>query len=168
MAALKNGTVVMVYKASNPPYPGKQNQVCFGVAAAERWNQPFRRLRSDPILPCPPDTFNAEDPSLSYDEQTGLFHLIFKDCNGFYTHHGYSGAHAISADGVTWTVAAPALAYETTHVWSDGVVRKQVQQERPELLFNADGVPTHAYFATNGPDPLGGNHTFNMVVPIDP
>lgn len=157
--------LLMVYKASSPAGGGTaQTRVCMGVAVAESWDAPFVRPRPDPIFPCPENSFFAEDPSLHRDAQTGFFHLVFKDFNGHFTHAGYSGAHAISADGVTWNVTAPALAYTTTHVWSDGVLRTQNQQERAQVLLDAGGAPLATFFATNMA--LNGSSLFwNFAMP---
>ena len=77
----------------------------------------------------------------------------------------YSGAHAVSEDGVHWAFTQPALAYTTTHLWSDGVVRKQKQQERPQVLLAADGAPLGIYYATNtGLD--GKSEFWNMYQPL--
>jgi hypothetical protein len=65
----------------------------------------------------------------------------------------------------------PALAYTTTHVWSDGVTRTQKSQERVQILLNetsdgGDGLPMVAYFATN--TELNGtvNRMWNMAMPL--
>ena len=163
---MANGTLLLIYKASNPAGANTtQTQVCFGVASAPDWKSPFVRARDDPILPCPKNSFLAEDPCVFYTPATGFYHLIFKDFSGSITHAGYSGAHAISADGVNWAYTAPALAYTTTHVWSDGRIRTQKQQERPQVLLGADGAPLGVYYATN--TGLDGQAEFwNMYQPL--
>ena len=166
----QNTSLLMVYKASSPSDANEtQTRVCFGVASASAWNMPFLRLRNDPILPCPDNSFYAEDPTL-WRGIDGIFHLVFKDFDGHYTHDGYSGAHATSIDGVNWDVTSPALAYTTTHTWSDGKVRTQKSQERAQILLNetidgGDGLPLVAYFATS--TELNGSQRFwNMAMPL--
>lgn len=171
VCAFGNGSsaLLMVYKGSSPAGAGTtQTRVCFGVAAAPSWDAPFVRLSDDPILPCPLNTFRAEDPTLWRDSTTGSFHLIFKDFQGYYTKAGYSGAHATSVDGMTWSMTTPALAYTTTHAWDDGVTRKQGQQERVQILLDDDdGQPLAAFFATN--TALNGSAEFwNMAMPLRP
>ena len=163
---MHNGTLLLIYKASNPAGANTtQTQVCFGVASAPDWRSPFVRARDDPILPCPPHSFLAEDPCVFYTPATGFYHLIFKDFSGEITHAGYSGAHAISTDGVNWAYTQPALAYTTTHLWSDGKVRTQKQQERPQVLLGSDGAPLGIYYATN--TGLDGQPEFwNMYQPL--
>ena len=64
--------------------------------------------------------------SYRFDKASGTLHLLIKDFHGTATHHGYSGAHLYSLDGVKWNFTEPAFAYDTTNLWSDGVVRRQV------------------------------------------
>ena len=163
---MQNGSLLMIYKASNPSgYNTSQRQVCFGVAWSPNWRTPFARARDDPILACPPNSFLFEDPCVFFTPATGFYHLLFKDFSGTVTHEGYSGAHAVSEDGVHWAFTQPALAYTTTHLWSDGVVRKQKQQERPQVLLAADGAPLGIYYATNtGLD--GKSEFWNMYQPL--
>ena len=56
----------------------------------------------------------------------GVIHAIIKDFRGTSTHDGYSGAHFVSFDGVTFNATKPALAYGIHHLWTDGKVRTQV------------------------------------------
>ena len=130
----RSTALLMIYKGSSPAAADeKQTRVCLGAAAAPRWDAPFERLLDDPILPCPDNSFYSEDPTVWRDVRTGYFHLVIKDFQGHWTHDGYSGAHAISADGVTWNLTQPALAYTTTHIWTDGITRTQHRQERAQV-----------------------------------
>lgn len=91
------------------------------------------------------------------------------------THDGYSGAHAYSEDGATWTVTSPALAYGTTGMWSDGKVRTLSKQERASILLDASGNPVAAYYATtaelnsstDAPSSPQTAHTWCMAVPLN-
>ncbi len=98
----------------------------------------------------------------------GAYHLIFKDNHGTLTHDGYSGAHAYSLDGIHFTVTTPALAYGTTHRWSDGQVRTMSRQERAEIFRDATGAPLAAFFATDTELDGPANRTWNMVIPLRP
>jgi hypothetical protein len=163
---MANGSLLLVYKASNPAgYNTTQSQVCFGVASSPNWRTSFTRARDDPILPCLANTFLFEDPCVFYTPTTAYYHLIFKDFAGSVTHAGYSGAHAISKDGIHWNFTNPALAYTTTHLWDDGKTRRQAQQERPQILLAPDGAPLGIYYATNtGLD--GKTEFWNMYQPL--
>lgn len=166
-----SSALLMVYKSSSPSW-GKQTRVCFGVARAEAWDAPFVRLSDAPILPCPDNSFYAEDPTL-WRDTNGVFHCVFKDFAGHYTRVGYSGAHATSADGgATWMMTTPPLAYTTTHTWSDGVTRKQRAQERVQILLNetsdgGDGAPLAVFYATDT-ELDGSARYWNMAVPLRP
>jgi len=166
---MPNNSFLMVYKASNPASCNEsQTQVCFGLARADSWKGPWIRVRDDPILPCPLNSFVAEDPTLWYDKQRQVYQLIFKDFQGTYTHAGYSGAHAVSVDGYNWEVTEPALAYITTHTWDDGKIRKQQYQERPQIVLSPiDHQPLGMTFATS--TGLNGSELFwNMIMPVRP
>jgi hypothetical protein len=162
-----NESLLAVYKSSSPAGAGNaQTRVCLGVAFAPRWDAPFQRLSDNPILPCPLDSFYSEDPTL-WRAPDGVFHLVFKDFVGNWTHAGYSGAHATSADGgATWVLASPPLAYTTTHAWSDGRVRRQHAQERAQVLLNeTDGQPLAMFYATDTELDGSTAKTWNMAVP---
>jgi len=175
ITALRNGSLLMVYKSSNPAGANTtQTQVCLGAARADHWAGPWVRVRDDPILPCPQHSFEAEDPVIWHDAQRqGVVHMVFKDFGGFFTHAGYSGAHAYSGDeGLTWTVSQPALAYSTTHTWEDGVVRRMHEQERAQVILSrtgpggTGGVPIAFSFATD--TGLNGTQRFwNMIMPLE-
>lgn len=163
--------LLMVYKASSPAGAGSaQTRVCLGVAIAASWQAPFERIGAgDPILPCPDNSFYSEDPTVWRDARTGFFHLVFKDFAGHWTRDGYSGAHAISVDGIAWKLTTPALAYTTRHRWSDGVTRVQAAQERAQVLLDdgpgGDGAPLAMFFATS--TALNGSQEFfNMAMPL--
>ncbi|EDQ85034.1 uncharacterized protein MONBRDRAFT_12288 [Monosiga brevicollis MX1] len=164
-----DGGLLMVYKASCCAEPASQTQVCLGVAGIDDWRQfNFSRLSPDPIIPCPANSFNFEDPSVYYDPNSDYYHLIIKDEYGTVTHDGYSGAHFISPDGIHYNVTTPALSYWTSHVWSDGRTRRMNKQERPEVLLDEHGSPLVAYFATDTELDGSQNKTWNMAIPLNP
>lgn len=82
------------------------------------------------------------------------------------THDGYSGAHAVSVDGIHYNVTQPALAYGISHLWSDGKTRIQNRQERPEVLRDSQGRPVAAYFATDTELDGPAKRMWNMMVPL--
>ncbi|XP_062522450.1 uncharacterized protein LOC134197190 [Corticium candelabrum] len=165
VTVLKNGTILAVYKASTPPGSERQSTVCIGVASAQHWKGPYIRLQDDPILPCPKNSFNFEDPSIWYDQKSDTVHMFVKNFRGTVTHAGYSGAHAYSKDnGHTWQFTSPPLAYSTVNTWSDGKIRKQSRMERPEVLLDSNGHVSHVFFATDMG--LEGPEWWNMVIPV--
>jgi hypothetical protein len=163
--------LLAIYKASSPAGAGTvQTRVCFGAAIAAAYDAPFVRVSDEPILPCPDDTFYAEDPTVWVDATTRALHLVFKDFKGtFSPGEGYCGAHAVSSDGGrTWALTRPALAYTTTHVWADGVARKQHAQERAQVLLNeTDGAPIAMFYATDT-DTDGSERYYNLAIPARP
>eukprot|EP00730_Choanoeca_flexa_P003750 TRINITY_DN11492_c6_g1_i7.p1 TRINITY_DN11492_c6_g1~~TRINITY_DN11492_c6_g1_i7.p1 ORF type:complete len:381 (+),score=61.27 TRINITY_DN11492_c6_g1_i7:147-1289(+) len=167
VTVMPNGTLYMMYKASCCQEPQKQTQVCLGAAKLDRWQDfNFTRLSNQPVLPCPTDSFSYEDPSVYYDHEHGVIHAIIKDFRGLVTHDGYSGAHFVSYDGVAYNATQPALAYGVEHLWSDGKVRTQTHQERPEILLDDNGHPLVAYFATDTELDGSQNKMWNMAMPL--
>jgi hypothetical protein len=167
---LRNGSLLMVYKSSNPAGANEtQTQVCLGAARAEHWAGPWVRVRDDPILNCPQHTFLAEDPCVWADaDRPAVVHLVFKDFAGAFTHAGYSGAHAVSGDeGATWSLAEPPLAYTVTHMWEDGIKRSMHAQERAQVVLSQQGRPIGFTFGTD--TALNGSQLYwSMVMPLGP
>lgn len=155
---LPGGRIVMLYRSNTP------KGLRLGIAAAEGYDQPFRRLADDPI-----ELFSGghtvEDPYLWWAD--GHFEAIMKDMSGAITGERHAGVHATSPDGRRWTLKSPPKAYSRKILWDDGSTTIQGCVERPQLLFDG-GRPTHLFAATaDGP---GGFHnatrTWNMVIPL--
>ena len=87
-----------------------------------------------------PGPYGVEDPFL-YQDPRGGFHALF---HAGHQGGGYAaaGGHAFSPDGLTWTFSA-APAYYTTVNTSDGQAHQYSRRERPHLVFNGEGAPTH-------------------------
>jgi len=98
-----------------------------------------------------------EDPFLWVDTR-GNFHML--------THHFHpqGGYHAFSKDGLNWTYGG--LAYNMTVLWDDGTTMTMKRRERPELVFNNQGVP---YILYNGvePNPTLEDFSFMMAQPLN-
>jgi hypothetical protein len=62
------------------------------------------------------------------------------NCNG-------NGMHAYSQDGVDWRFWADDTAYNTSVQLTNGSVAQLGRRERPHILFNQHGVPTHFWTA---------------------
>ena len=82
---------------------------------------------------------------------------------------GWSGGHAFSRDGVTWSKWT--RCYNTTIALTDGSTVEARRRERPKLLFDERGKPVHLY---NGGSFLGhtGSGTkqaqvYTVTVPIN-
>lgn len=139
---LPNGTTLLAHRAHG-----------FGILAAPHWGGPYREVTD---VPPPEDEFSCEDGFLFLGKHGGV-HLLCH-CNGV---QGYPwddhGRHAYSADGIEWRWSTertfpPAL----TH--PDGTNTSHISRQRPQLVFGADGAPTHlvsgiAVASTNRPLP---------------
>eukprot|EP00911_Craspedida_sp_UC1_P000698 UC1_evm4s531 len=124
-----NGSLLML---------GRDDWNSVGIITADSWRGPYT-LRGL-IGPAP---YTIEDAFLWRDSQhTNFFHALFhggKQGGGFVN----AGAHAFSEDGISWTFGTREPAYTTTVTTSDGQEHEYTRRERPHLLFNDSGYPTH-------------------------
>lgn len=86
------------------------------------------------------------------------------------------GGHAFSENGEDWNIS-PVIAYTPTQEWEDGSVTTFRARERPHLIFDSEGDPTHIINGVGDPCPggggsntgcpnSGGDHTFTLVAPL--
>lgn len=166
----ENGEILMIYK-SRCYIDTPRNGFTYGdqklsVLKADRFDSTYRRLRDEPIEIC--GGLEVEDPFLWKDEDG--YNLIAKDMTGNVCGEKYAGIHALSQDGIHWTVEKDRVFYSRKVLWSDGVVREVGNMERPFILFE-DGKPICAFFATSncttGVGILDCTKTWNMAIPLD-
>lgn len=130
----------------------------FGANGTENWIHVTNINPSGPRL-----NGNYEDPFLFQDPR-GNFHVIYHVYRtgpiGGDAHNclpGHDGAvvsgHAWSPDGLSWTTSATEP-YGNVINLTDGSQQLVTTRERPKLLFNAAGDPTHL---SNGVCPSPGN-----------
>ncbi|MHA6483517.1 glycoside hydrolase family protein [Paenibacillus sp. strain BS8-2] len=157
----EDGSVLMIYKARR--YMNNvHGQMTIGVAWADHYEGPYRRLSEEPIFP--PEKVHIEDPFVWRTEQG--YELIAKDMDGNLCGERHGGIHAFSEDGVSWVIDESAKSYSREIVWDDGTISKMGNFERPFLLFE-NGSPTHLFAATaDGEGDFRGRHTWNMVIPL--
>ena len=74
---------------------------------------------------------------------------------------GWAGGHIYSRDGISWS--RQQRAYSTNVTLETGEVLLTARRERPKLIFDADGRPTHL---TNGAI-LPGGETYTIIAPLD-
>ena len=74
---------------------------------------------------------------------------------------GWAGGHAFSRDGLAWSNWT--RCYNTSVALADGTTVNFPRRERPKLLFDQSGTPTHLY---NGAIPSHGN-TYTIVSPLN-
>ena len=158
-----NGSVLLLYKSATTERGASK----YGVAQADHFRGPYRRLRDTPIE-------WAEDPTLSYEDafiwrEDGQYRMIFNDMSGKLTGEDHAGAYAVSPDGINWRLGTPPKAYSRRIRWDDGAAAIQGSLERPQLLIQ-DGRPTHLVCATaDGPGGYArATRTWSIVIPLRP
>lgn len=155
---LADGRILMLYRSNTP------QGLRVGAAIAAGPDAPFERASDEPVLRFSGNN-NVEDPFLW--RAGDHCELLAKDMTGGITGEKHAGIHAVSPDGLNWTLSDPPKAYSRTVRWSDGATTTQGCLERPQLLIE-EGVPTHLFAAT-GDGPGGFDNctrTWNMVIPL--
>ena len=130
-------------------------------------------------IPTGPVRGTYEDGFLWIDKRgiwRQFFHVYTMTCDTPLCDPTAISGHSFSRDGLNW-FRSPTQPYFTTANVSDGSVVQMSTRERPKLIFNADGDPTHLI---NGVDEnphcppqaaiqckVHGDHTQTLVVPID-
>ncbi len=164
-----DGSILLVYKST----PSQEGLLKLGVAFADNYQSPFRRLSDQPILqfgqPADASKYDrshkhVEDPFIWWAGDH--YELIMKDMNGNICGEEGGGIHATSKDGVKWKISDSPKAYSPKIKWENGEETVQANFERPQLLIE-NGKPTHLYAATGkGDKPWHFEHTWNMVIPL--
>lgn len=152
-----DGSVLLYYRSNTP------EGMRLGLAGAEHYAGPYRRLAEDPVLRF--DAGEVEDPFVWWNGDQ--YELIAKDMRGEICGEDGAGVHAHSGDGMAWALSDPPKAYSRRVRWGDGTVTEQGALERPQLLLQ-EGRPTHL-FAAAGDGPGGFDHctrTWNLVIPL--
>lgn len=170
VAILPSGKTYMIYKSRTAfGYP-----VQLGIAVADAPDGEFRRLTENPILDFGDKGCGMEDPFLWYDAKKQRLCMIAKDdphngSRGFTGEWG-SGFYAESENGVDFVLGAHPKVYSKNTEWSDGRKVALANMERPSVLFDENGKPTHIFFAGgDGKIPYifdGG--TYIMCAPLIP
>ena len=148
VAILPGGRTYMIYKSRRAiGYP-----LQLGVAVADRPDGEFTRLAEGPILNFDDPDLHIEDPFLWYDEKRQVFCILAKDdCkNGStgITGEWGNGFYAESKDCIHFEIAKEPCVYTREIEWNDGRITKQANLERPSLLFDENGIPTHLFCAS--------------------
>ena len=146
---------------------------------APAYTGPWTTVGSIPTTGGLPATY--EDAFLWMTPDLSSWHIIYHVyavsdtramCNG-----SLVSGHAYSADGVTWK-QSPVQPFDNTYtVAATGATMLVSTRERPKLLFNAAGVPTHLVSAVAdstgcAPGPcvncktVAGVWTFTLSVPL--
>ena len=147
-----DGSVLLLYKSTED----ERGRLRYGVAFAEHWSGPYRRLCDTPL-------FDDGSAGSCYEDafvwrERGRYQMIFKDMTGRFGGERDAGSHADSDDGVTWTFRG--RAYPKQVRWSDGRTVQQACFERPQILCDAQGNAAWLFAAT-GDGPGGFVHAVN-------
>lgn len=154
-----DGRIFLYYRSNTP------DGLRIGLAVAESFEGPYERAKDGPVL----EGIYVEDPFVWHNGNG--FEMIAKDMTGKITGEFHAGAHFLSDDGINWHVAEQPKAYSKTIRYSDGSTVTLGSLERPQLLFNADGIP-ECMFAAAADGPGGGfqfentRNTWNIAIPI--
>eukprot|EP00937_MAST-01D_sp_MAST-1D-sp2_P004325 g4325.t1 len=158
--ALPDGRVRIMVHTDPAPWAGEV------VYEAPHWRGPYKRLTGDVMAYC---SHCQEDPFMWVDRRGrwhALLHKMFDD--GGYAPSsdpvpspGWPGGHIYSRDGLLWS--RQQRAYSTNITMLDGTVLVTRRRERPKLVFDSDGVPTHL---TNGVI-LASGETYTTIVALD-
>jgi hypothetical protein len=160
----EDGRVVMVYRSN---HDGRKLGGLLGVAGADHYTKPFRRLHDEPLLFQDDEKGNrcgVEDPYIWWNGHE--YEMLLKDLVGTLAGEQYAGIHAHSPDGIEWTLCQPPKAYSRTVRWDDGTETVQGLVDGPSLWCET-GVPTHLMLATtNGNPGRPSTKTWNIIVPL--
>lgn len=159
-----DGTTYMIYKSRRDA----QAPLQLGVAFAPSPEGPFERLCENPLFADRSD-LHLEDPFLWHDGQ--CFHALLKDNfkgdSGGITGEWGAGIYLHSDDCVHWRLASQPKAYSRRVRWADGSETTLANLERPFLLQDEQGRPTHLFAAAGeGPRPWNMERSWNLCLPL--
>lgn len=143
---MRDGKILLVFR---------DGKLKVTIAKANKVEDGFRLLAYDIF-----DGKRAEDMYIfNYDSK---LHIIAEDNVGAFTGNERFGFHVVSTDLINWEKAENVLAYDHTLKFADGTEIKAQRRERPQLLFDETGKPTHLFTSV-----LYNGEAFNAVQPID-
>ncbi len=162
----EDGSVMMLFKGRAYTGNDTYSDMALGVAYADNIEGPYTVLNENRPIFSVESQGEAEDPFL-WKDKSG-YHIIFKDHVARYTGERGGGVLAHSKDGIHWQIDKDPKAYSRTVEWEDGSTVLQGQLERPFILFDKKGKPTHLFFATmDGPGGFfNATKSWNMVIPF--
>lgn len=165
---MPDGSIYMAYKSGHVTQGTALSPFRIGIARADSWDQPFKRISDEPVFDFPNKATIVEDPFLWHAD--GRFHLIMKDLSGDVTGDKGSGLYLHSRDAINWELGDPPGAYSRQLRWDDGDAQTVGQFERPQLLFDEKGRMTHLLGATalSEGDLQGVTDSWVTIVPLKP
>lgn len=145
----------MIHTDDNQGWSGES------IAIAPTWAGPYVVTVGDDAVANLP---KSQEDGFMWKDKRGKWHaLVHKmfDPPGAGPCGVWAGGHFFSEDGTSWSPMA--RAYNTTVFTTDGGATTFDRRERPKLLFDAAGTPTHLY---NGAIPSSGN-PYTIVSPLN-
>lgn len=164
-----NGEVLMLYKSRGYRKDLTEyflyDNMKISIATAEHFSKKCNAISDEPIFD--DKLFDLEDQFI-WQDNSRKYYMIAKDMNGDTCGEPRGGAVASSNDGIDWELHKGEIAYSRNVLWDDGVVRQMGNLERPFILFDDNGSPSHMFFATSdGKKGLEDcKNTWNMVIPL--
>ncbi len=138
------------------------------IMQADHWRGPYYLMTpvGKAVTSCSVYRFKwCVEGEFLYQDARGNWHALFHMFD--YPNHTkplWCGGHSFSRDGLVWSNASQAY-NNSIHVsypnQSSGFIWA-LRRERPKLLFDQNGIPTHIY---NGVD-MPGLGTYTMVTPL--
>ncbi len=144
----KNGETVMLYKSALYEGDERTKPLKVGVAIADKPEGPFKRLCDHPILDSDDDSFSIEDPFIWWDEEKKKYCVVMKDCIGNIARYYGNLFYAESDDCQTFEIEDDPTVITRDVEWEDGHKTRQCNFERPFVLFDKNGKPTHIFGAS--------------------
>ena len=168
VAIMPDGKTYMIYKSRKSIF----KPLKLGIAVADKPDGEFKRLSDNPILDFADENMHIEDPFIWYDEKKKKFCLITKDDmkNGVYgvTGEWGSGFYAESDDCMDFEIGDDPKVYSRKVQWADGTETLQGNMERPSVLFDENGEPTHIFCASgSGPSYSFDDITYIVCVKLE-
>lgn len=142
-----DGESFMVYKSRKySPNMDDTNHLQIGIAHAPHPAGPYTRYHDEPILNEPNTAF--EDPFIWYDSKRNKYCAVMKDCIGNLTGMYGNLLYAESDDCKTFIRDENPCVIKREVEWEDGHRSLQCNLERPFILFDENGKPTHLFAAS--------------------
>lgn len=149
-----NGTIYLMDHTSSLGFMNGE-----AIIAADTWRGPYRIVASNTYPSWVGHVWRAEDPYMWLDARLN-WHTLYNWGGGQGDAWG-PGGHAFSQDGIRWSFIEFAFNCSRPVLQPNGSVGSvDYCSERPKLLHDVDGTPTHLYAGSHK------NDAFTIVSPL--
>lgn len=153
---LPDGRIRIMVHTDPKPWAGEV------IIEAEHWQGPYMRITDDVMGYC---SKCQEDPFMWVDKRGhwhALVHKMFDPAGSSpIPSPGWAGGLIFSKDGLVWSEMK--RCYSTNIKLENGEMLVTKRRERPKLIFDSNGIPTHL---TNGAVMPDGQ-TYTIIQPLD-